>query len=128
MGSVVDCARSRPLAGRRGLLAGLADEVFSSDFIVAPTSDDPLSRPALTMAAAIRERVADSRDRVFLQAFAKRFGCEVIDGCGASEVGVGFSRQPDDMPRSLGRADHVKILNGQVRSVHRPGSTLTAGC
>ena len=34
----------------------------------------------------------------------------MIDGYGASEVGVGFSRSADDPPRSLGRSPGVKIL------------------
>ena len=51
--------------------------------------------------------------RQYIEAFSKRFGCEVIDGYGASEVGVGFARDKRDPPRSLGRADGVKIINEQ---------------
>jgi len=51
--------------------------------------------------------------RQYIEAFSQRFGCEVIDGYGASEVGVGFARDKSDPPRSLGRAAGVKILNEQ---------------
>jgi fatty-acyl-CoA synthase len=49
--------------------------------------------------------------RQYLDAFARRFGCKVVDGYGSSEVGVSFQRGPSDPPGSLGRAgDGVKIL------------------
>ncbi len=41
--------------------------------------------------------------RQYLDAFARRFGCRVIDSYGASEVGVTFTRQDGDPPTSLGR-------------------------
>ncbi len=58
----------------------------------------------------LRLAYGNEAPRHYIEAFARRFGCEVIDGYGASEVGVGFSRSPGDPPRSLGRADGVKIL------------------
>jgi fatty-acyl-CoA synthase len=42
--------------------------------------------------------------RQYLDAFATRFGCRVVDGYGASEVGVSFARGEGDPPGSLGRA------------------------
>jgi fatty-acyl-CoA synthase len=49
--------------------------------------------------------------RQYLDAFARRFGCRVVDGYGSSEVGVSFQRGDGDPPGSLGRAgDGVKIL------------------
>ena len=49
--------------------------------------------------------------RQYLDAFARRFGCKVVDGYGSSEVGVSLQRGADDPPGSLGRAgDGVKIL------------------
>jgi fatty-acyl-CoA synthase len=49
--------------------------------------------------------------RQYLDAFARRFGCRVVDGYGSSEVGVSFQRGDDDPPGSLGRAgDGVAIL------------------
>ncbi len=42
--------------------------------------------------------------RQYLDAFARRFGCRVIDSYGASEVGVTFSRQDGDPPSALGLA------------------------
>lgn len=59
----------------------------------------------------LRLAYGNEAPRQYIETFAKRFGCEVIDGYGASEVGVGFSRSPGDPPRSLGRAAGVKILN-----------------
>ena len=58
----------------------------------------------------LRLAYGNEAPRQYVEAFAKRFGCEVIDGYGASEVGVGFSRDRTDPPRALGRAEGVKIL------------------
>lgn len=59
----------------------------------------------------LRLAYGNEAPRQYVEAFATRFGCEVIDGYGASEVGVGFSRERSDPPRALGRAEGVKILN-----------------
>jgi len=59
----------------------------------------------------LRLAYGNEAPRQYIDAFAKRFGCEVIDGYGASEVGVGFTRDRGDPPRSLGRAPGVKIIN-----------------
>ncbi len=59
----------------------------------------------------LRLAYGNEAPRQYVEAFAMRFGCEVIDGYGASEVGVGFSRERSDPPRALGRAEGVKILN-----------------
>ena len=59
----------------------------------------------------LRLAFGNEAPRQYVEAFATRFGCEVIDGYGASEVGVGFSREPSDPARALGRAAGVKILN-----------------
>jgi fatty-acyl-CoA synthase len=59
----------------------------------------------------LRLAYGNEAPRQYIDAFAERFGCEVIDGYGASEVGVGFTRDPADPPRSLGRAQDVKIIN-----------------
>jgi fatty-acyl-CoA synthase len=49
--------------------------------------------------------------RQYLDAFARRFGCKVVDGYGSSEVGVSISRSEDDPPGALGRVGAgVKIL------------------
>ena len=40
--------------------------------------------------------------RQYLDAFARRFGCGVVDSYGASEVGVSFTRQDGDPPGALG--------------------------
>ncbi len=60
-----------------------------------------------------RLRVAYGNEgpRRYLDAFARRFGCRVVDGYGSSEVGVSLQRGDDDPPGSLGRAgDGVRIL------------------
>jgi fatty-acyl-CoA synthase len=49
--------------------------------------------------------------RQYLDAFARRFGCRVLDSYGASECGVSFTRQDGDPPGSLGTAGGVAILN-----------------
>jgi fatty-acyl-CoA synthase len=59
----------------------------------------------------LRLAYGNEAPRQYVEAFAARFGCEVVDGYGASEVGVGFSRERSDPPRALGRAEGVKILN-----------------
>ncbi len=58
----------------------------------------------------LRLAYGNEAPRQYIEAFARRFGCEVLDGYGASEVGVGFSRQKSDPARSLGRAPGVKIV------------------
>jgi fatty-acyl-CoA synthase len=42
--------------------------------------------------------------RQYLDAFARRFGCRVVDSYGASEVGVTFTRADGDPPGALGLA------------------------
>ncbi len=59
----------------------------------------------------LRLAYGNEAPRQYIEAFARRFGCEVIDGYGASEVGVGFTRDASDPPRSLGRAHGVKIID-----------------
>jgi fatty-acyl-CoA synthase len=50
--------------------------------------------------------------RQYLDAFARRFGCRVLDSYGASECGVSFTRQDGDPPGSLGKGGGgVTILN-----------------
>lgn len=52
--------------------------------------------------------------RQYLDAFATRFGCRVIDSYGASEVGVTFTRSDGDPPGALGVAGPgVAILDEQ---------------
>jgi fatty-acyl-CoA synthase len=50
--------------------------------------------------------------RQYLDTFARRFGCRVIDSYGASECGVTFTRHDGDPPGSLGQVGGgVAILN-----------------
>lgn len=54
--------------------------------------------------------------RQYLEAFAARFGCRVVDGYGSSEVGVTFTRTDGDPPGALGLAGPgVAILDDEGR-------------
>ena len=54
--------------------------------------------------------------RQYLDAFARRFGCRVVDSYGASEVGVTFTRADGDPPGALGLAGPgVAILDEEGR-------------
>ncbi len=59
----------------------------------------------------LRLAYGNEAPRQYIEAFAERFGCQVVDGYGASEVGVGFSRAAGDPAKALGRSADVKILN-----------------
>jgi acyl-CoA synthetase (AMP-forming)/AMP-acid ligase II len=60
---------------------------------------------------SLRLAYGNEAPRQYIDAFAQRFGCQVIDGYGASEVGVAFARDADAPQRSLGRSPGVTILN-----------------
>jgi fatty-acyl-CoA synthase len=54
--------------------------------------------------------------RQYLDAFARRFGCRVVDSYGASEVGVTFTREDGDPAGCLGRpGPGVAILDAAGR-------------
>jgi fatty-acyl-CoA synthase len=60
----------------------------------------------------LRLAYGNEAPRQYLDAFARRFGCRVVDGYGASEVGVSFTRGDDDPPGALGLAGPgVEILD-----------------
>jgi fatty-acyl-CoA synthase len=70
--------------------------------------------------------------RQYLEGFATRFGCRVIDSYGASEVGVTFTRTEGDPPGALGVAGPgVAILDEQgnecPRAVFDAHGRLTNG-
>jgi fatty-acyl-CoA synthase len=73
----------------------------------------------------LRLAYGNEAPRQYIEAFATRFGCRVVDGYGASEVGVGFTREPGDPARSLGRAAAVQILN--ERGEECPPAVFDAG-
>jgi len=52
--------------------------------------------------------------RQYLDAFARRFGCRVVDSYGASEVGVTFSRQDGDPPGALGMAPAGVVIRNEA--------------
>ena len=53
-------------------------------------------------ASPLRLAYGNEAPRQYVDAFAKRFGCAVVDGYGASEVGVSFARTDGDPPGALG--------------------------
>ncbi len=60
----------------------------------------------------LRLAYGNEAPRQYLDAFARRFGCRVVDGYGASEVGVSFTRGDDDPPGAIGLAGPgVEILD-----------------
>lgn len=62
----------------------------------------------------LRLAYGNEAPRQYVDAFAKRFGCRVIDSYGASEVGVTFMRADGDPPGALGVAGPgVAILDEQ---------------
>ena len=78
----------------------------------------------------LRLAYGNEAPRQYLDAFARRFGCRVIDGYGASEVGVSFTRADGDPPGALGlagpgRRDPATSPGAPARS---PASTSTGGC
>ena len=77
----------------------------------------------------LRLAYGNEAPRQYIAAFAERFGCEVIDGYGSSEVGVGFSRtdrRPAAQPRA--RAGRQDPARGRQRVRRRRASTTAAGC
>ncbi len=60
----------------------------------------------------LRLAYGNEAPRQYVDGFARRFGCRVIDGYGASEVGVSFTRADGDPPGALGLAGPgVEILD-----------------
>jgi fatty-acyl-CoA synthase len=60
----------------------------------------------------LRLAYGNEAPRQYVDAFARRFGCRVVDGYGASEVGVSFTRADGDPPGALGLAGPgVEILD-----------------
>jgi fatty-acyl-CoA synthase len=99
-------SKSRFLDDVRGYGATLFNYVGSPLAYVmdTPAQPDDADNP-------LRLAYGNEGPRRYLDAFARRFGCRVVDGYGSSEVGVSFQRGDDDPPGSLGRAgDGVEIL------------------
>src|SRR5262249_8121378 len=64
----------------------------------------------------LRLAYGNEAPRQYIGGFARRFGCRVIDGYGASEVGVSFTRADGDPPGALGLAGPgVEILDEEGR-------------
>jgi fatty-acyl-CoA synthase len=69
---------------------------------------------------SLRLAYGNEGPRQYLEEFARRFGCRVIDSYGASEVGVTFTRQDGDPPGALGRpTPGVMILDEDGRECPR---------
>jgi acyl-CoA synthetase (AMP-forming)/AMP-acid ligase II len=65
--------------------------------------------------------------RQYLDAFARRFGCRVIDSYGASEVGVTFTRQDGDPAGALGRAGPGVVIRNEEGAECPPARFDAAG-
>ncbi len=64
----------------------------------------------------LRLAYGNEAPRQYVDTFARRFGCRVVDGYGASEVGVSFTRADGDPPGALGLGGPgVDILDPQGR-------------
>ena len=64
----------------------------------------------------LRVAYGNEAPRQYVDAFARRFGCRVVDGYGASEVGASFAREDGDPPGALGRGlPGMEILDEQGR-------------
>jgi len=103
---------------RRFSASAFLDDVRRHGATYANYVGKPLS---YVLAQPERPDDADNRLRVVLgneasdldiTAFARRFGCQVLDFYGSSEGGVSLARTPDTPPGSLGRsADDVRVLD-----------------
>lgn len=63
--------------------------------------------------------------RQYLDAFARRFACRVVDAYGASEVGVSFTRQDGDPPGALGLPPPGVVILDET-GAECPSGTLDA--
>ena len=62
----------------------------------------------------LRVAYGNEAPRQYVDAFARRFGCRVVDGYGASEVGASFAREDGDPPGALGRGlPGMEVLDEQ---------------
>jgi len=58
-----------------------------------------------------------------IEAFARRFGCQVVDGYGSSEGGASISRTPDTPPGALGKVtDDTRILDPETHAECPPAA------
>jgi fatty-acyl-CoA synthase len=104
--------------GRRFSASGFLPDVRRDGCTLFPYVGSPF---AYIMATPERPDDADNplrlaygneAPRQYMAGFARRFGCRVIDGYGASEVGVSFTRADGDPPGALGLAGPgVEILD-----------------
>jgi len=108
--------------GRRFSASGFLPDVRRYGCTLFPYVGSPF---AYVMATPERPDDADTplrlaygneAPRQYIDAFARRFGCRVVDGYGASEVGVSFTRGDGDPPGALGLAGPgVEILDADGR-------------
>jgi fatty-acyl-CoA synthase len=108
--------------GRRFSASGFLPDVRRYGCTLFPYVGSPF---AYVMATPERPDDADNplrlaygneAPRQYVDAFARRFGCRVIDGYGASEVGVSFARSDGDPAGALGLAGPgVEILDDDGR-------------
>jgi fatty-acyl-CoA synthase len=101
-------AAARLVLGRRFSASGFLPDVRRHGCTLFPYVGSPF---AYIMATPERPDDADTplrlaygneAPRQYVDAFARRFGCRVVDGYGASEVGVSFTRSDGDPAGALG--------------------------
>ena len=118
-------ARARFLADVRALRRTLFNYVGNplAYIMETPERPDDADNP-------LRLAYGNEAPRQYIDAFARRFGCRVLDGYGASEVGVGFSRADGDPPGAASAARRAsKILDEDGQRMRRArASTPTGGC
>lgn len=118
-GWAVGLAAGAAIALRRRFSAsGFLDDVRAFGATYANYVGKPLS---YVLATPERPDDADNPLRIAygnegapgdLARFARRFGCQVIDGFGSTEGGIAVSRTPDTPPGALGRlTDGVAVLD-----------------
>jgi fatty-acyl-CoA synthase len=61
-----------------------------------------------------------------LERFAKRFGCQVIDGYGSTEGGLGITRTPETPPGSLGVGTPGTVVLDPESGAERPPARFDA--
>jgi fatty-acyl-CoA synthase len=115
-------AGGRLVLGRRFSASGFLPDVRRHGCTLFPYVGSPFAYIMATPERAddadtpLRLAYGNEAPRQYVDAFARRFGCRVVDGYGASEVGVSFTRSDDDPAGALGLGGPgVEILDEDDR-------------
>jgi fatty-acyl-CoA synthase len=121
-------AAARLVLGRRFSASGFLRDVRRHGCTLFPYVGSPFAYIMATperpddAETPLRLAYGNEAPRQYVDAFARRFGCRVVDGYGASEVGVSFTRSDGDPAGALGLGGPgVEILgeDGQPRATAR---------